>query len=161
MAQSTKGQVQAPDSQSAVKLADAAVDGKADAERLAAVAAANAVVPTVLQSHADLKLHLARSDGQTKAPQERESEAAMVERVDQLYKPFETEAPTDTIVAQAGHPDGTIHTGALEKGHELLEKLRDPKTREAYRQDGVTGEREPGAQAAQASQKQQGTGAGK
>lgn len=141
MAKNTTGQVEAPDSQSAVAAAEASLD---DREKAAAIATSNALTPTALQSHADLKLHLARSDGQTKAPQERESEAAMVERLDSLYRPHDTEPPTDSVVAQSGHPDGTIKTGALEKGHELLERLRDPKTREAYRRDGVTGDRQQG-----------------
>jgi hypothetical protein len=141
MPDAKKGQVSA-DSQSAVKVADKAMEDHTVPD---AVNASNALTPTLLQSHADLKLHLARSDGQTKAPQERESEAAMVERLDTLAKPHETELPTDAVVAQSGHPDGTIATGALEKGHELLEKLRDPETREAYRRDGVTGQRVAGS----------------
>lgn len=147
MTQASRGQVAAPDSQSHVDVAEATTGEGADHERAAAIAASNAIVPTALQSEADLKLHLARSDGQTKAPQEREAEAAMVERLDRLQKPFDTEAPTDSVVAQAAHPDGTVATGALERGHALLEKLRDPKTREAYRRDGVTGERVAGTQA--------------
>lgn len=152
MPKSTGARVAAPDTQSAVDAAAASLD---DREKAAAIHESNAVTPTLLQSEADLRLHLARSDGQTKAPQERESEAAMVERLDRLAKPHDTEPPTDTVVAQAAHPDGTVATGALEKGGELLDKLRDPKTREAYRRDGVTGDREPGAKAAAASSRQQ------